>query len=292
MPGEDGQMYNLQMVRRTETHIIDTRAVRTVISALPDDWLLRNMEERDYGIDLLLEVFEQHAHTRKPEHYATGNLLLAQVKGQEKEFPRSLRYSKFPVKTLRYAELFPIPFLFFWVSLKAQRVRYVWLQKYIRTRLDAENPMWREDGASSVSIEFPQDNILDGSDQRILGFLSQQRDMETFRRFLEAYEWLRIHLRSIIDAGETQVARSALQDLKKLRQFTGFLDRRSAPGSEIDLDGLQLRLNNVAAGKKSVHAVAAYLEDQVDAFERFKLLFLDQEELDKFGWEASSTPSH
>jgi hypothetical protein len=38
------------IVRRTDTHIIDTRAVRTVIAVLPEFWLLRNVEDVNAGL--------------------------------------------------------------------------------------------------------------------------------------------------------------------------------------------------------------------------------------------------
>lgn len=42
---------------RTQSHIIDTKAVKAVMAQLPDHWVVRELSERDYGIDLLVEIF-------------------------------------------------------------------------------------------------------------------------------------------------------------------------------------------------------------------------------------------
>lgn len=45
------------MTRRTQTHITDTLAIREIMSKLPENWLVRGLEERDYGIDLSIELY-------------------------------------------------------------------------------------------------------------------------------------------------------------------------------------------------------------------------------------------
>lgn len=62
---------------RSSTHITDTRAVRLIMSKLNPNWLLRSLEERDYGIDLSLEKFNGDE--------PTGNYVFIQVKGHEKK---------------------------------------------------------------------------------------------------------------------------------------------------------------------------------------------------------------
>ena len=98
------------MIRRTETHITDTLAVRLIISTLPPNWLVRGLEERDYGVDLSIELFDGEN--------PTGCFSLIQVKGKRKGFKsKPVKLSKFPTKTLEYATLFPEPFfqiVYFW----------------------------------------------------------------------------------------------------------------------------------------------------------------------------------
>jgi hypothetical protein len=249
------------------------------------------MEERDYGIDLLLEIFEEYSPGHKLEHYPTGNLVLAQVKGQQKKFGRSPTFYGFPLKTLLYAELFPIPFLLFYVSLDAKEVRFVWLQKYIQVKLDQEQPQWREGTPDPVNIEFPPDNILSPNDQRITQFLLKQRDRETGMQFLAAYEWLKFHLSSA-PGGESKVVHSALGDLQRLRDLTDFIQRHQGPDNRIDLDELQLHLEDIAAGKTSFCDVSEHIEKQIQELDRLKLWILSGDDNDRFTCERCSVPPY
>jgi hypothetical protein len=62
-----------QPPQRTDTHRIDTDAVRVVRTKLTADWMERSVEDRDYGIDMMLETFDGNN--------PTGILVLLQVKG-------------------------------------------------------------------------------------------------------------------------------------------------------------------------------------------------------------------
>ena len=279
------------IVRRTDTHIIDTRAVRTVIAVLPEFWLLRNVEERDYGIDLLLEIFEEHTGAQKLEHYPTGNLILAQVKGRQEKFGQSVKFYGFPLKTLLYAELFPIPFLLFYVSLDAKQVRFVWLQKYIQVKLDRQQPNWREGSSGPVNIEFPPDNILSPNDQRITQFLLKQRDRETGMQFLAAYEWLRFHLTSVA-AGQPEIAQAALGDLRRLREHAKFIGRHRGADSRIDLDTIQQFLHDIDSRKVPFSQVSDDIGEQIEELDLFKQWILSEDDMDQFTAEMSSVPPY
>ena len=62
---------------RSETHRTDTSAVRRLMTQLSSDWVIRDLSERDYGIDLKLEYFNDN----KP----TGKIVFLQVKGTTKK---------------------------------------------------------------------------------------------------------------------------------------------------------------------------------------------------------------
>lgn len=90
------------MIQRTDSHIIDTLAIREIFKKMPENWLVRGLDERDYGIDLKIEKFDGS----KP----TGALSLIQVKGTRDTFEGQIKLAQFPTKTLKYAELFPVIF--------------------------------------------------------------------------------------------------------------------------------------------------------------------------------------
>ena len=61
---------------RTQQHRVDTLAMKKVGIALGEDLLIRSMEERDYGVDAMVELFDGKS---------VGQMLFLQVKGTDSE---------------------------------------------------------------------------------------------------------------------------------------------------------------------------------------------------------------
>ena len=131
---------------RQEAHEVDTRAQAIVRASLPREWVPREMGGADYGIDLAVELFDAGA--------ATGSYLFLQLKGTTEDLPdgEAVRFSDFPVKTLKYAELFEVPLLLAYCPVRAEpgRFRFIWLQEYIAVVLNHDNPAWRDQGTTTL----------------------------------------------------------------------------------------------------------------------------------------------
>ncbi|HPT28030.1 MAG TPA: DUF4365 domain-containing protein [Bryobacteraceae bacterium] len=269
-------MHYKHMVRRAATHVIDTKAVRTVIAALPESWLVRGLEERDYGIDMMLEIFD--------EDYPTGDLVFAQIKGTESKFCAPVKHPAFPVKTLLYAELFVQPFFIFYCSLADKLTHFVWLQKYIQAKLDHETSCWRNQ--HSVAIHFPPDNVLSSNARRIVEIARRQRLRDAGISFLAAYEWLHLHSTSLL-SGQTGVASACLACLDEIRSQRAFLDEVKQPFLKYDLDELTECFSSVrASGRVDDHTRSA-IEEQLEELEAVKLHFLGMDDVDRFAVEMS-----
>lgn len=143
----------MENVIRTETHEVDTAARAIIPTLLPMSWECREVGGRDYGIDLQLERFETGR--------ATGNMLLLQIKGTRKELDETDLHFDLPVQTLKYAEMFVVPFLLVVCPVNATpRVAYFcWLQEHIRILLDFENPTWRTN-VSTVRIHLNRETQI------------------------------------------------------------------------------------------------------------------------------------
>lgn len=138
--------------RRISTHVIDSMACAAVPSLLPaETWVIRDLTERDFGIDKIMERFE--------DGLATSEIVLLQIKGTKGIInPIDPKFS-IATKTLLYAEMFSVPFLLLYCSVNAPvECYYLWLQEYIRVRLNYENPNWRNQKTNTVY--FPQTNRL------------------------------------------------------------------------------------------------------------------------------------
>lgn len=155
------------MPQRPSSHVVDSKGCIFVSELMIEEgWVARDLSERDYGIDKIYERFE--------DERATSELIVAQIKTTEKpiggrrEIPFSL-----DTKTLLYAEMFAVPFLLFYCSVSDPRACYfVWLQEYIRIRLNYEKPGWRDQKTNTIYI--PGTNRLgDDEAMRHLRFIAQ-----------------------------------------------------------------------------------------------------------------------
>lgn len=263
-------------VQRSPTHRIDTRAVRLLISAMPDDWLVRSLEERDYGIDLQVELFDDAS--------PTGGIALIQVKGTCEKVGGAPTLSGFPTKTVEYALLFPQPFFVFYVSIPDNKAHFVWLQKYAATELTQTTPNWRNQ--DSISIHFPEENVLPDptsvSVTKISNIVTDYLLLPDGVLFLSRYE----SLFRCIDELETECdiahwADAALIQLNGLKQLQAFIKHYDI-GQQVDL----IRLENLLATLK--HDPYSYLEYQnevrecEESLELVRTAFLSQEEVQAF----------
>lgn len=145
-------MSKMNLPHRVLQHEIDSEACKIVANKFSRNWELRDLTGRDFGIDKIVERFENGD--------ATSEILLLQIKGTEKEIDINNPRFSLETKELQYAEMFTTPFLLIYVSItNPQQCFYVWLQEYIRVRLQSDNPNWRKQNTNT--IYFPKDNILD-----------------------------------------------------------------------------------------------------------------------------------
>ena len=266
------------MVTRGPTHRIDTLAVRKVIAQLPADWLIRNLEERDYGIDMLLEFFSGEN--------ATGKFALVQVKGTEKGAGAKPKLSAFPVKTLLYAEMFSHPFFVFYVSLKDDSVHFVWLQKYIKTVLNPSGKKWRTQG--SLSIPMPAGNTLKANQQKILEVTDTYKRYASGLVYLAQFEWLKIHT-DIVLVKEIHAVAPALENIERIEGLVDFIGFHAALQSDLCLRNLKNALIEIRdSGKWSAENIDI-VETQMNELYLVKMAFLDEDEMDEFIAEFSGT---
>lgn len=276
------------IVKRSDTHVIDTLAVRSIISALPEDWLVRGLEERDYGIDLSIELFDG-------EH-PTGCSCLIQVKGTRDTFEDSDSFSGFPTKTLEYAQLFPEPFFLFHTSVADDETRFVWLQKYIEVRLRIDRPKWADQ--KSNTIHFPDENTLSSVEgkrkiERIMRLLAAQR---SGLDFLADYEWLKIHWENF-KLGEVGVLPNCVECVRRLATHKRFLTVYMHDFMEIDMGGLADKLQALPVPlptdelgcPEEITMDLTIIDSEVCKLDALKMNFLGQGEMDAFEEEYSSS---
>jgi hypothetical protein len=117
--------------------------------------LERDQGERDYGIDLTVECFD--------DGEPSGAALLFQLKGTADAPPTEEARTiplDFKVDHLTRVERFATPVLLVWCPVGAAEscCWFLWLQSYVAVVLDQENPTWRTQ--KYVRLQIPTDNRL------------------------------------------------------------------------------------------------------------------------------------
>ena len=254
------------MPKRIETHRIDTKAVRTIFTHLNEHWLVRSLDERDYGIDLQLERFDLDD--------ATGDFIFVQVKGTDAEFKESIKLNGFPVETINYALMFDVPFFLFHTSNTSKQTKFVWLQKYVELKLDSDTPNWKSQG--SVTIHFPGENDLQSNDEKIADIIRREKLRKIGVKFLASYEALMLHGQSVIEGGQIGVAQGCASLARKLHRLSSFIKEYKVlvyEGGYTDFNSLPAAFDHInAAGKvdsadrDTVISALKFLRGVKDAF--------------------------
>ncbi|WP_447511753.1 DUF4365 domain-containing protein [Acinetobacter geminorum] len=262
------------MPTRIETHRIDTKAIRTIFTHLNENWLVRNLEERDYGIDLQLERFDLND--------ATGDFIFVQVKGTDKKFEEKVKLSSFPVDTIKYALMFDVPFFIFHTSNTSKQTKYVWLQNYVETRLEKDNPDWKNQ--NSVTIYFPEENDLKTNDSKITDIIKNEKLKKMGVKFLAIYESLKFHSESVL-LGQTAVAIGCAIEARKLQKLSSFINKYKKlvlEGSYTDFNTFHDAYDNIANLSEINFADRETITSAMSFLEGVKFNFLNQDEINDF----------
>lgn len=204
---------------RTETHITETRSIKKLLNVLPDYWVVRELTERDYGTDLLVEIFDRYGEAGS--YFATGSILNLQVKGtttkiKVNEKDTSISFS-LKISFLKYVQKFPSPFILALVELSELEpegeIYFLWLQRYIYDVLDEQKPDWRESGQDTITVKIPTDNVLPRKLDKLKNIANHLPKLEQLVKYTEIYTTLEPALLALAVNGSG----SSVESIKYLR---------------------------------------------------------------------------
>lgn len=177
---------------RPDAHTVDTLARRKVPLLFPKDWEHRELTGRDYGTDMIIEIFKNG--------YATGNSLSLQIKGTTKKINEE-KYIDFdvPVRTLIYSEMFIVPVLLVVCNVNEDKYGfyYLWLQEYIKVVLNFEKPNWRKN-KKTVRVKIPVNNFMPGDEEKLEFIADYPRRIYDWCQFARIIEDLRYRIDSFL----------------------------------------------------------------------------------------------
>lgn len=118
----------MELPKRTKQHISESASFKLFQSKIPDNWLIRETTERDYGIDCYLELVNE-----KDE--LTGELVLIQLKSRQSiawTLSETYKISNINLSTTNYWYQFAVPVFIFLADIQEQEIYWISVKNHIR----------------------------------------------------------------------------------------------------------------------------------------------------------------
>jgi len=170
----------MQFPERPRTHVIESSSLKVFNNVIVDEWLVRELTEQDYGIDLQLEIFENSQ--------ATGKILQIQLKGSDapsydKTAP-FVTYYGIKSSTINYWSSLPIPVIFVFVDTNTKDCFYCNINHYIRDNYND----FKKQNLHNIKIPTSQILQLATSSKIINDIYNQEMQRAEFER--QIYEFM------------------------------------------------------------------------------------------------------
>lgn len=118
----------MKLPKRPIQHIRETASFKIFSSVIPNNWIIREVTERDYGIDCYIELV-------KVNDELSGQLVSIQLKSTDKiVWDKNDKYllSGIKISTINYWYGFCVPVFIFVVDISNKQVFFVPVKNYIR----------------------------------------------------------------------------------------------------------------------------------------------------------------
>jgi hypothetical protein len=134
-----GGVMKLRFPERSDTHVAEAESWRLLQGLAPKEWIVREVSERDYGIDAYIELVSKDGQI-------TGHLLSAQLKGVRKidwksphDGLRAARSPSVKTTTAAYWLGLPVPVFLLVADQSSRDIYFVAVKEGIRAQFDKLN---------------------------------------------------------------------------------------------------------------------------------------------------------
>lgn len=120
----------MQFPQRPKSHVIEDVSFQIFSEALPDDWIIREVTKKDYGVDCYIEICE--------ESCLKGKLFIAQLKSSENIVIHGCGNEKYVScsginpATMNYWYNLPMPVFLFFVNIITKDIFFQDIKRFIR----------------------------------------------------------------------------------------------------------------------------------------------------------------
>lgn len=172
--------------QRVLQHVMEDESYEIIKSQIPKHWVIREFNRPDYGIDLVIELFEvidesvaetlgefiyiqvksvKEVATKQETIYAVGNVAKG-VWTEDRKSHTKLEVIKYPFDTTSIFTIQSlggsVPVLLFVVDIKCKEVYFICVNDYIEKIILPQNPKYT--GQGTVTFTIPALNKLSNQD--------------------------------------------------------------------------------------------------------------------------------
>lgn len=118
----------MELPTRDAKHVTEASSYKIFSRNIPDHWIIREVSERDYGIDCYIELVNN-------QNQVTGELISVQLKGKQKiKWTKDdyFTFSGINISTTNYWMKFPTPVFICLVDLETEEVFYSSVKESVR----------------------------------------------------------------------------------------------------------------------------------------------------------------
>jgi hypothetical protein len=179
----------MELPKRTKQHISETASFKLFESKIPNNWIVREITERDYGIDCYLELVNEN-------NQLTGELVFIQLKSRESiEWTSSDTYkiSDIKISTTNYWNQFAVPVFIFLADIQKQEIYWLSVKHWIRRKFveyseqksftyqfDKEYPFNQKEGLLNFKLYYSYEHNRKQFENELIFFLSNLKYYKDF----------------------------------------------------------------------------------------------------------------
>ncbi len=150
----------MEFPKRTDSHVTESASWKILQKSLPEEWVIREVTERDYGIDCYVEIVQK-------DRQVTGDLCSIQLKGTDGiEWSKDAngqhsraRFSGIKKTTINYWMNLPVPVFLMWADIAKGKLFFSPVKAQVRRQyiayLDQKQKTLGFDFFSDLDMETP-----------------------------------------------------------------------------------------------------------------------------------------
>jgi len=179
----------MEFPKRTVTHILESASWKIFQNALPPEWIIREVSERDYGIDCYVEIVWKN-------NEVTGDLCSIQLKStnkikwssQKTKWGNRSRFSGIKKSTINYWMNLPIPVFLMLAETSTGNLFFAPVKDQVRSQYSK----YLDENQKTLSFDFYSDYAMGSTEGEVI-FLAHYWKEKVFDQFTNYLTGLLIH---------------------------------------------------------------------------------------------------